>query len=61
MEIDEGLTETFKVFDAAPQEARGMPQRKAVPVRAPELDIAACLRACLCALVFARHADIVLC
>ena len=32
MEVDEGLSETFKVFDAAPQEARGAPHpRKAAP------------------------------
>ena len=32
MEVDDSLRETFKVFDAAPQEAReGMPARKAVP------------------------------
>ncbi len=32
MEVDESLRETFKVFDAAPQEARGsVPARKAAP------------------------------
>ncbi len=31
MEVDEALVETFKVFEAAPQEARGAPPRKAAP------------------------------
>jgi serine/threonine-protein phosphatase 4 catalytic subunit len=31
LELDENLTHDFKVFDAAPQEARGTPAKRAIP------------------------------
>ena len=31
LELDESLGRNFKVFEAAPQEARGAPARKAAP------------------------------
>ncbi|KAJ3005004.1 Serine/threonine-protein phosphatase 4 catalytic subunit [Thoreauomyces humboldtii] len=31
LELDEHLTKNYKIFDAAPQEARGIPHRKAAP------------------------------
>jgi serine/threonine-protein phosphatase 4 catalytic subunit len=59
MEVDESLGSAFKVFDAAPQEARGAPQRKNTqPVRARR-GCAAAVRGCAaavrgCAAVRAR-------
>lgn len=31
LELDENLTKFYKIFEAAPQEARGPPTRKAAP------------------------------
>ena len=31
LEVDDNLNKRFKVFDAAPQEARGMPSKKPAP------------------------------
>ena len=31
LELDESLTENYKVFEAAPQETRGIPAKRATP------------------------------
>ena len=31
LELDENLANDFKVFEAAPQEARGVPAKRAIP------------------------------